>query len=75
MRGLCLDKENACNWNAGNDTAGQRRGVDDVGFTRLLAQWLRDWANIDMRSLFAVGFSNGVATHRLASIARAVSTI
>jgi hypothetical protein len=54
MKGLCLDKANACNWNSGPHSRGERRGADDVAFTRLLADWLLDPQSVggDKQNLF-----------------------
>ena len=57
--GTLLDQSNPCSWNAGGccGTAPDRR-VDDVGFVRAIASWLKSAMCAD-DDLFAMGFSNG----------------
>ena len=63
MKGLCLDKRNACNWNSGPGSAGDRRGADDVAFTRILVDWIVDPQAVGGHPdhVFAMGFSNGAS--------------
>jgi polyhydroxybutyrate depolymerase len=49
-------------WNAcqkSRDDAANRRGIDDVGFTRALIEHFRAEYRVSASQVFAVGFSNG----------------
>lgn len=66
-RGLDLDQQNSCGFNAGS-CCGVPGRVDDVGLARYLVDtWLPEQMCVDRELVFALGFSNGgMMTNRAA---------
>jgi len=73
--------EAALTWNAGNCCGyAQRQNVDDIGFVAALLDDLASAANVDAKSIYATGMSNGAlmsyaVADRLASRIAAIAPV